>query len=855
MNVEQLITASTVPCPLLVVDVPPDIYSSHDSSSSDVIYNNLLSPSSSYRDLYEAPPSSSSTHAQESVPQAPPLATSARGILQDMFLSRHVTGMRASIFNCSVDHLRKVCLLHGLNINPSSTTRDVKLCLLYHIINGNCFAQRCEPCRPCPDRSACLCVASGLSITSFIMNLLNDSTPSQITTEDLLLIMQSMGDQSPYNIKGQLHRRVFASLQAFLFHCRRRAQRQIIDHTNDPFGDLFMGFEGKQKPVLESIMNHHGLLLNRESKLSSEDMRNTIVSHIALGHCIRPKGNPRPWIAHNTANHASSSHDQVNETKDAACEDFVRAATLDQEDPVGNEIKLINKILEKSPSRKLLIRFLQCKDIPHDPSQSRRSLRTTLTRFGRLLEKRCIRQQSSMTCTSNWPSVVPHTLKDKIAENFRSEISHERLQRFVCCSCSALTFLQQRVTYRKSCLDLSCLQHPEMRLSGISPDLSNMKNINLDASSLAQGLLLDQRGIENDTLSFCKDCSSCIQKRKTPPLSLANHLLLGDVPPELQNLTVVEESMIARCRAKTCIIQLKADDSDIVLPNTQRGMWGHIVIYPQQPDALLNVLPPSVQDVCTPICVVFIGSQRPTQSWLRQHATPLIVRQERIRSALLWLKANNELYRNVILDEHSLDAFPINDVLPVHIEVVNEADAGAVLTSRYDVPQTLFADHESETHNETIFDSVVVTGLATDATVNQMRAAAMMHMKTKGGGFLQIPHSNKPANEFYNPDLLPLTYPTLFPYGLGGFENLQCSASLSFKRQVKHFFSLADRRFQEHYSFLFTVFNILQRRAILLQTSLKVKRSSFDFFAREFRDISSEAIRNVCEHLSQGNDT
>ena len=145
--------------------------------------------------------------------------------------------------------------------------------------------------------------------------------------------------------------------------------------------------------------------------------------------------------------------------------------------------------------------------------------------------------------------------------------------------------------------------------------------------------------------------------------------------------------------------------------------------------------------------------------------------------------------------------------------------------------------------NDTIFNSIVVTGLNNDATVNQMRAAAINHMKAKGGGFLQIPHADKPANEFYNPDLLPLTYPTLFPYGVGGFKDLQRTSSLSFKRQVKHFFSLADHQFQEHHSFLFTVFNILQRQAILLHTGLKVKHSSFDHFAEEFLGISSKGIR------------
>ena len=340
-------------------------------------------------------------------------------------------------------------------------------------------------------------------------------------------------------------------------------------------------------------------------------------------------------------------------------------------------------------------------------------------------------------------------------------------------------------------------------------------------------------------------------------MSLANHLLLGDVPPELQNLSVVEESVISRCRAKTCIIQLKETDTDVILPNTQRGVRGHIVVYPQKPESLLNILPPCMEDACTPICVVFIGSQQPTQAWLRHYAKPLIVRRERIRSALLWLKTHNILYRDVVLDDHSLNSFPINDVLPVHIETIDSTDTGKILTSRYDEPRLEVLPKPittSDSDNETIFDSIVITGVGDEATINQMRAAAILHMKTKSGGFLQIPHGDKPVNEFHNPELLPLTYPTLFPYGLGGFEDFQRCTLLSFKRQIKLFFSLADDWFQTHYSFLFTVFNILQRRAILLRTSIKVKRSTFDTFAHEFYGISSESILWICERLSHTND-
>jgi len=561
-SLSGLIWCLAVLCPLPVLDVLPDIYV--EFLSSDVSCDNM--PSSSSRPM--------SPDFQSSRP-------SGHATLHDMFLSRRVTGIRASVFHCTESHLQKVCMLHGLDVGTSLTLRNLKLRFLYHIINGDCFLQRCEQSHPSPDRSACLCVAGGfssaMSITSFVVDLLKNSTPSQVTTEDLLLIVESTGYQSPYERSSRLRRRVLASLDAFLVRCRQRMQRDVFNRINDPFGDLFMGFETKRRPILESIMNHHGLLISEQHRVSCDDMRNAIMTHIALGRCIAPKSNPRPWMPQKTQTTSPSLNGAVDSMQDGNCDDFAHDADLEYEDPVGNEIKIINKILEKSPSRALLLRFMKCKDIPHDALQSRKHLRTTLTKFGRLLEKRRVKYSASDSLGSgkDWPSAVPTTLKDKIAENFRKEISHEQLRSFVCSSCSSSIFVEQRVTCTKSGLDLSCLQHPEMRLSGIPPDLRHISNTNLDTRSVMEGILLDRRGMKDDTLSFCKDCYSYIHRAKTPPLSLANHLLLGDVPPELRDLTIVEESVIARCRAKACIIQLKDNDSDVMLPNTQRGMRGH----------------------------------------------------------------------------------------------------------------------------------------------------------------------------------------------------------------------------------------------------------------------------------------
>ena len=54
-----------------------------------------------------------------------------------------------------------------------------------------------------------------------------------------------------------------------------------------------------------------------------------------------------------------------------------------------------------------------------------------------------------------------------------------------------------------------------------------------------------------------------------------------------------------------------------------------------------------------------------------------------------------------------------------------------------------------------------------------------------------------------------------------------------------------------HQSFLFIVFNILQRREILLRTKLKVQKSSFSWVATGFHSVSPEAIARVCERISR----
>ena len=390
-------------------------------------------------------------------------------------------------------------------------------------------------------------------------------------------------------------------------------------------------------------------------------------------------------------------------------------------------------------------------------------------------------------------------------------------------------------------------------------------------------VLVDSRGVVGEgletQLALCKHCYSSLLRQRVPDFALSNHLFMGEVPPELKDLTVVEESMISLCRAKCCIVRLKADGQEYASRSAQRALKGNLIIYPQRPSEIAKKLPPSIEEITSPICVVFIGAHPPTKEWLRDKAKPLAVRAQKVRRALLWLKSHNTLYKDIVIDEAVLNHLDTNPALPFHVEHLVSSHATDVSTSGYDPscsstgsdPAPLTDPSSSSTGSDSApltdsadtgdipFSSVVITDVENGVSSSQLAAAAIRHLRKKGGAYLNIPHDPTPANEFFNADLFPMIYPTLFPYGIGGFEDKNRRVKISMRRHVKHLFSLHDRRFQQHYSFLFTAFNVLQRREMLLRVGLKAKRRNFESVASRFAKLDDFAIHAISEKIASGN--
>ena len=305
--------------------------------------------------------------------------------------------------------------------------------------------------------------------------------------------------------------------------------------------------------------------------------------------------------------------------------------------------------------------------------------------------------------------------------------------------------------------------------------------------------------------------------------------------------------MIACTRAQSWIIQLQEAGGGA--PNVQRGMRGHIIVFPQEPEQVLNILPPSVDEIVTLVCVIFISSSIPSKEWLRRHAQPLMICKEKVFMALVWLCMHNPFYSDITVNRVVLENLDDQDILPVHIEVVPPSIGRDSLTSRYDGVTDNVLPY---TENESSFESVVVTNVEPNAPSHVLRAVAMEHVARAGKGYIQIPHGAKPVGDINNPSFFPLTYPTLFPYGLGAPEENHRVRRVLLQKHIKHFLSLSDRHFQTHYSFIFTAFSVLQRRSILLQCYLKINHGLFDRFKADFTLVSPSAVHMVAERLLAG---
>lgn len=89
------------------------------------------------------------------------------------------------------------------------------------------------------------------------------------------------------------------------------------------------------------------------------------------------------------------------------------------------------------------------------------------------------------------------------------------------------------------------------------------------------------------------------------------------------------------------------------------------------------------------------------------------------------------------------------------------------------------------------FENVAISDLAESATPAEMHSATLHHLRM-GKPFFLYSHGPSPEPDYYNTNLFPLLYPTLYPFGIRGFEDTHCHPAISMKAHARHLLNIKD---------------------------------------------------------------
>ena len=300
-------------------------------------------------------------------------------------------------------------------------------------------------------------------------------------------------------------------------------------------------------------------------------------------------------------------------------------------------------------------------------------------------------------------------------------------------------------------------------------------------------------------LWFCNKCKKSLQRKKIPAASQFNDMKVAKVPSALRELNTLEEHLISKA---TVFMKI------VILPRGgQRAVRGQVINFPSDVDGIVSQLPrpPSGEDIAyvqRPDSTTEAESQS-----VERGVRYLRCRYSKVMGALGWLKINNPLYEEVIINGVTEDMFD------------DEEDSNGGEESE-----------DAHAHNEELQESGVVR-------------LDVLHPNIPAVELLQEENAVQQVHQLQRVTATPLSifqdrhnlevqaFPTLYPDGTNGFGTPRAVKILPLEYFQTHMLS-ADSRWACHPAYIFWACNIVE--AIKLQSSISIALRM-----RSFRDPSS----------------
>jgi hypothetical protein len=369
------------------------------------------------------------------------------------------------------------------------------------------------------------------------------------------------------------------------------------------------------------------------------------------------------------------------------------------------------------------------------------------------------------------------------------------------------------------------------------------------------GLMLFKPSVHasvNGTLciDICDTCHSSLIDHQMPKYVLANGLYQGNLPSQLANLTWVEE-MVCAIFCHTALSSHCALVSICWSCSPQCFTWKYLCTWNK---CGINsiVLPKTPADVNGTLSVIFIGPEKFRPELLKNI---FYIRKHKVWQFLLWLQNHNILYSHIELDLIILEQYPEEGSLPGIIDNVIQdckSDPSTIFEEEsaalFEHPAMSLNPSESASDEPFVFlERVGVSDPEGDRLSRCTFIGATLRNLVRYKADTMLPdlilhRGSTTINEHKNPTLMPGMFPTLWPFGIGGFEDPSCIKSISFWAQANYCFDIPDHSFQSHNSYSFIVLNIPQWRGAHLHTHFTVHKPNFELVATELIKITPNTL-------------
>ncbi|CAF0983083.1 unnamed protein product [Brachionus calyciflorus] len=355
------------------------------------------------------------------------------------------------------------------------------------------------------------------------------------------------------------------------------------------------------------------------------------------------------------------------------------------------------------------------------------------------------------------------------------------------------------------------------------------------------GFVLEKNGLNyNDlTINLCGNCEAYLIKYETPKYGLINELYIGSIPQQLTDLSFSEEILISKNRLVCSIFKLKKSNDQ---SSGQNKIIGNVVTFNQDVEGVSNLLPNLTH--LDNLKIILIGSNIENTIDFKKIFS---VRLYKVISALKWLKKHNKEYNDVSIDE--------NIKIDIDIDLIPKILRDKIIYMDENDPKKNNYEESKDTNdlnNDILLNSFGLINNHNRLLINDNEKLQKLHdilyIKSLEPALL-VPRSKFPENEYNNKKLLLHLYPTLFPYGYGGFNDDLRKQPLSEREHTKHYLKTHCGRFVKNRTFIFVAFNMIQRHEFSLNLSIMTKKKYFENVSYFLSQITKEDIQNEIEKV------